>query len=108
MSKFGGLPPMVISVTNTMMKDDIFINALAVFRGKFYPSYNPIVTVSGDFDYANLKGKLMYIVGFGGVQGNHSSSINYFVPGTTGVELLAKANDIRAKSIQNFKDTYKV
>ncbi|MDL2310470.1 hypothetical protein LJC13_00660 [Peptostreptococcaceae bacterium OttesenSCG-928-C18] len=108
LSKFGGLPPMIISVTNEMMKDDDFINALASFRRRFYPSYNPLITVSGEFDYTNLKGKLMYIVGFGGVRGNHSSSINYFVPGTTGAELLAKAKDIRANSMQDFKDTYKV
>ncbi|WP_100065106.1 peptidoglycan recognition protein family protein [Miniphocaeibacter massiliensis] len=108
MSNFGTKPPVVISALNKFNKDDDYQEALRILRNKFYPSYNPVVTYSGDFNYEGLKGKINYIIGLGDSKGSHTGYLNYFVPGKTGAEILKEVRKLNVCDMVFFKKTYKV
>ena len=50
-----------------------------VIRDWLYPSYNPIITQSGKFNYAGINTN--YIIAVGGTKGNHTGYANYLVSG---------------------------
>lgn len=94
----GNKPVAVISVVND---GDITSGAMAQILNYLYPSYNPVITRSGKFDYGNIKTN--YIIGLGGNKKQHSGYINYFISGRNRDETLEKAKDFRRN-----KEKYKV
>ena len=50
-----------------------------VIRDWLYPSYNPVITQSGKFNYAGINTN--YIIAVGGTKGNHTGYANYLISG---------------------------
>ena len=99
-------PEIIISKLSHLLDDPDYIEAIRLIRDKFFPSYNPIETVSGQFEYKDYN--LNYIIGVGGVRGNHTYKINYLIEGKTGKEILAKVKEFRRLGMTYFKKHFKI
>lgn len=74
MTMLGTKPVAIISI---LSEGDY--KGAAVIRDWLYPSYNPVITQSGKFDYADIKTN--YIIAVGGTRGSHTGYANYLVSG---------------------------
>lgn len=95
-----GIPLAVISLVH---EEDL--PAALVIANWLFPSYHPVITRSGYFDYE--KAGTDYIIGVGGGRSMHTGYLSYFIAGRTMEETLALAKDFVSRGDAN-RDRYKV